>query len=308
MERQKQAHAYATIVVLLWATVASAFKISLRYVDFLQLLCYASLVSTIALFFCVLIQGKLDLLKRYSKGDYIQSALLGFLNPFLYYLVLFKAYSLLPAQLAVPLNYTWPIMIVLLSIPLLKQTVRVTSILAILISFAGVFIISTQGNLAVLRLSNPTGISLALGSAVIWALYWIYNIKDTREEVTRLFTNFLFGLIYILIFVSLFSEITIPPTPGLLAVTYVGLFEMGITFILWLKALKLSETTARVSNLIYLAPFLSLVVIYFVLKERILPSTIIGLIFIVGGIVLQQYTVGIPKILEDRRRRKHAVR
>ena len=33
----------------------------------------------------------------------------GFLNPFLYYIILFKAYSLLPAQEALSLNYTWPL-------------------------------------------------------------------------------------------------------------------------------------------------------------------------------------------------------
>ena len=63
---------------------------------------------------------------------------------------------------------------------------------------------------------------------------------------------------------------------------------MGITFLLWLKALKLSKTTAHVASLVYLAPFFSLVVISFVVNEKILLSTIIGLIFIVGGIILQK--------------------
>ena len=67
-----------------------------------------------------------------------------------------------------------------------------------------------------------------------------------------------------------------------------GLFELGITFLLWLKALKLSKTTAHVTSLIYLVPFLSLVLISFAVGEKILPSTIIGLLFIVGGIILQK--------------------
>ncbi len=63
---------------------------------------------------------------------------------------------------------------------------------------------------------------------------------------------------------------------------------MGITFLLWLKALKLSKTTANVANLAYLAPFFSLVVISLVVGEKILVSTVIGLIFIIGGIILQK--------------------
>ena len=79
-----------------------------------------------------------------------------------------------------------------------------------------------------------------------------------------------------------------PDIRGLIGASYVGLFEMGITFVIWSRALKLSETTAGVSKFIYLSPFLSLAVIYFVLGEKILPSTIIGLILIVAGIIFEQ--------------------
>ena len=68
-----------------------------------------------------------------------------------------------------------------------------------------------------------------------------------------------------------------------------GLFEMGITFFTWIKALEYAENTAKVSNLIYLAPFLSLIFIALVLGERVLPATIGGLLLIVTGIVIQQY-------------------
>jgi drug/metabolite transporter (DMT)-like permease len=79
------------------------------------------------------------------------------------------------------------------------------------------------------------------------------------------------------------------PWQGIAGSVYLGIFEMGITFILWLMALKLSSTTAKVSNLIYLSPFISLILIHFFVGEVILLSTIIGLLFIVGGIIIQQY-------------------
>jgi drug/metabolite transporter (DMT)-like permease len=293
MKNQQQAYKYAIAAVLMWSTVASAFKISLRHLDFLQLLFYASIVSIVTLFSILLVQNKLRLLKKFSKKDYFHSALLGFLNPFLYYVVLFKAYSLLPAQEVQPLNYTWPIMLVLLSVPLLNQQIKLKSIIAIIVSFVGVLIILTQGNILGFKFTNPTGALLALCSAVIWALFWIYNIKDELDEVVRLFLNFVFGFFYILIFTIIFSKIIVPNVAGFLGASYVGLFEMGITFIIWSKALKLSETTARVSNLIYFIPFLSLIVIYFVVGEKILFSTIVGLIFIVIGIIMQQYEDGI---------------
>jgi hypothetical protein len=56
-------------------------------------------------------------------------------------------------------------------------------------------------------------------------------------------------------------------------------FEMEITFVLWLTALRLSKTTTQVSNLIYLTPFLALPFISIFIGESILTSTVIGLLF-----------------------------
>jgi drug/metabolite transporter (DMT)-like permease len=288
MEKQKKAYLCAAAVVLFWATSASAFKISLRYVDVFSLLFYASITSTVAFFVYILISKRLNLLKSLSKKDYLYSALLGFLNPFLYYAVLFKAYTILPAQEAQPLNFVWPITLVLLSIPLLKQKIKIKDILATFISFAGVFVIATRGDIFGFRFTDTLGVSLATGSSIIWALFWIYNVRDKRDEVVRLFLNFAFGSALTFLLMLLFSNIRIPNINGILGAVYVGLFEMGITFLLWLKALKLSKTTAHVTNLIYLVPFLSLIFISLAVGEVIIPSTIMGLLFIIGGIILQR--------------------
>ncbi|MCL5991134.1 MAG: DMT family transporter, partial [Bacteroidetes bacterium] len=283
MQNQSKAYYFALLSVLCWSTVATAFKIALKYQDFLHLLFISSFTSLITLFLILTYQGKLNLIVRQSGKDIINSLLLGFLNPFLYYIVLFKAYSLLPAQMAQPLNYTWGIVVVLLSIPILKQRIKIMNIIAILVSFSGVIVISTKGDFFSLKFTEPLGVALAVGSSIIWSLYWLYNIKDNRDEIIKLFLNFLCGLIFIVIYLLMFSELKFPPIKGVIASIYVGLFEMGITFIFWLKAMKLSETTSQVSNIIYVSPFLSLIFINFFLGEKILLSSLIGLVFIIGG-------------------------
>jgi len=295
MKQQRQAYTYALLAVLCWSTIGSAFKISLRYLDFLTLLLFASFVAVVVLFIILLLQGKLHLMKKIKKEDLLSSTFLGLLNPFLYYIVLLKAYELLPAQEAGTLNYIWPLVLVLLSIPMLRQKITGWSILAILVSFFGIILISTHGQLLTLRFSNPVGVILALGSAIFWALYWIFNMKDSREEVSKLFLNFCFGFFYIFLTVAIlrflglnWSRYPLLPWQGIAGSVYLGIFEMGVTFILWMMALKLSSTTAKVSNLIYLSPFGSLILIHFFVGEVILLSTVIGLVFIVGGIILQQ--------------------
>jgi len=288
MKRQNQAYLYALLAILCWSTIGSAFKISIHYIYFEHLLLISTLVAIIILFVILLTGKKLKNLKGLNFTDIVYSAFLGFLNPFLYYTVLLKAYELLPAQEAGTLNYIWPLVLVLLSIPLLRQHINFLSILAIFISFLGILMISTHGHIISFKFSNPFGVLLALGSAVFWAFYWIFNTKDKMEAVTRLFLNFCFGCIYILITLFFIRPFRIPVWQGLLGSIYIGIFEMGIAFVFWIMALKLSKTTAMVSNLIYLSPFISLVLIHFIVGETIFISTITGLIFIVSGILLQQ--------------------
>ena len=272
----------------MWSTVASAFKLSLRHLDPIQLLFFSSLFSILALALVLGVQGRLRLVFSYSRRQYLASVCFGFLNPFLYYLVLFKAYDLLPAQEAQPLNYTWAITLALLSIPLLGQKIGLRDMAAILVSYCGVVVISTHGDVLSFHFSNTGGAALALGSTIIWALYWIYNAKDSRDPAAGLLLNFLFGLPFILVYGLFFTDLTDVDFPGLLGAAYVGFFEMGLTFVLWLSALKYSENTAKVGNLIFISPFLSLVFIHFFVGEEILLSTFVGLSLIILGQAVQR--------------------
>ncbi|HBS87013.1 MAG: hypothetical protein A2W91_02235 [Bacteroidetes bacterium GWF2_38_335] len=287
MKKQKLSYIYALSAILLWSTIAVAFKISLRDLSPHQLLFNAILVSTVFFIIVLAAQKKIGTLFRFTFKQYLFSAFVGLLNPFLYYVVLLEAYDILPAQIAQPLNYTWPVLLVLLSVPILKQKINYKSILAIMVSFTGVIIISLQGDLS-MDIKNPLGVILAVGSSLMWALFWLLNVRDKREETVKLFLNFIFALIYITIILLLFSDFKIPETDSLIASVYVGIFEMGITFILWLKALSMTSSTDKIGNLVFISPFLSLFWISMMLGESIYISTIFGLIMLISGIILQR--------------------
>lgn len=288
LTNDQKATSFALLTVLFWSTVATAFKIGLKTLDPAHLIFVASITTVIILVVLLILTKKISLLKALSFKSVLHSALLGFLNPFLYYLVLFKAYSLLPAQVAQPLNMIWPIVLVLLSVPMLKQKIGWKSMVGLVISFAGVFLISTQGKFFSMEKSNPLGIILGLGSAIVWSLFWIFNVKSKEDELIKLFLNFLFGTIYLLIYLPIFSELKFKPDESLLAGIYIGIFEIGISFVLWMKALSLTSNNARIANLIYIAPFISLIFIHFILGEQIFLSTILGIFFIISGIFFQQ--------------------
>lgn len=285
---QRKAYMYALLTIGCWATVASAFKLSLQYLEYMPLLFYSSLTSSLVLSLVLILEHKLSLLLTYSRRDYLRSAFLGFLNPYLYYMILFNAYLLLPAQEAQPINQLWAIVLSLLSVGLLKQQFQLSNFIALLISLGGVLVISTQGNLVGLNFTDPLGVMLALSTTVIWALFWIYNLTDDRDETAKLFLNFSFGSLYALLSQLLTSTIVPANLQGLIGAVYVGLFEMGFPFLFWLRALQYSSTTVQVSMLVHLVPFLSLLVIHFTIGEPILLSTLIGLLLIIAGILFQQ--------------------
>jgi len=285
---QRKAYILALLAVLAWSTMSSAFKLTLRYVSYYDLIFWSVFYGIIILFFILLVTGKLRNIKNITKRDLVNSMLMGLLNPFLYYLVLIKAYDLLEAQVAGTLNYIWPIVLVLLSIPMLKQKIKLHSLVAIFISFAGIIIIISRGNPFTLHFTNVFGVALAISSALFWALYWIVNMKDNREATEKIFLNMIFGLIYLVLFMLLTrKDFVFPSLQGFIGTVYIGIFEMSVTFVIWLKALNYSKDTAKVSNIIYLSPFLGLFWINQTVGESIHWYTIVGLVFIITGILLQ---------------------
>ncbi|MDO9580430.1 MAG: DMT family transporter, partial [Bacteroidales bacterium] len=187
MDKNRKSYIYAGLAILFWSTVPTAFKITLGELDILPMLTIASFTSALVLLIVVLAGKKLSLIRKSTGKELLNSAVLGFINPFLYYLILLKAYQLLPAQVAQPLNMIWPIILVFLSLLILRQKIKRKSFIALLISFTGVYIISSQGNPFQQGHADLTGVILATGSSVFWAFYFILNVRDKRDEAVKLF-------------------------------------------------------------------------------------------------------------------------
>lgn len=288
MTNQKQAMMYGLGTVLLWSTVATAFKLSLRELTPIQMLVVACSASVLVMTLVLLVQRRWHLVFQLSGRQYLQSMGMGLINPCLYYFLLFGAFDRLPAQEAQPLNYTWALVLAYLSVPFLGQRLRRADIIAGLICYSGVVVIATRGDVLSMTFSDPLGVAYAIGSTLVWASYWIIATRDTRDPVVGLFLNFLCGLPVIVVICAMTTGFDFSLDTGLYAAVYVGVFEMGIAFVLWSYAMKKAENTSRVSNLIFISPFLSLVFIYFILGEIILQSTYIGLVLIIAGLWIQQ--------------------
>ncbi len=301
LSSQSKAYLFALSAVLAWSTVSTAFKLSLRFLSPLGLLLFSSLAATLFLVGVNAYQKGTALFSNFIPN--LRSSLVsGLLNPCVYYLMLFVAYHRLRAQEAQVLNYTWAIVLSVMSIIILRERFRIKDILALAASFIGVIIISTRGKVLQLNFTDPFGSALAVSTSLVWAAYWILNMRDPRPAEQKLMYNFMVGAALVACYAliragmgeaPLFTQnLRIPA--ALWGALYVGIFEMGFTFILWLRALSFSRNTASVANLIFITPFISLLFIALILRESIHPATVVGLVIIVLSNLWEKWNRSAP--------------
>ena len=291
LDQQQQAIVLGLLTVLCWSTVATVFKLSLQYLTPVQLIVIACCVSFAFLIGVLLWQRRFKQLFLLDQSEYLWSIVFASMNPALYYWLLFSAYDILPAQEAQAINLSWAIVLTLLAVPLLGQRLLWTDIVAALVCYLGVLVIATQGNLLALKFENPYGALLAILSTIVWSLYWIFNRRDTREPILGLTLNFAFAIPIVAVFAWRSGDLSLlfeAPSYAWLGAIYVGIFEMGLAFVLWLYAMKRATNTSQLANLVFIAPFLSLIFIAVFLSEEIRLSTLVGLILIIAGLLVQQ--------------------
>lgn len=281
----------AGTAVLSWATVATAFKIALQYLTVFNMLLTATVTATLIYAVMMTIEGKWKTLGSMPRSLLAETMGLGVLNPVVYYLVLFQAYDMLPAQVAQPVNYAWPIVLLVLLAIFNHQPIPKGKYVGMAVSVTGVACISFGGG----GLEGPVsalGIVMALLSAFLWACYWMLNnrLRDKVDTTVSLFLSFLAGSL-VLLLSGMVVGIDVCSTPGLLSGVYIGCFEMGVPFLTFGMALRITKNPALVNQMCYLSPFLSLFLIAMVLGEKIAPATYAGLALIVAGLVYNQYFV-----------------
>lgn len=291
MNASSKAVALGGIAVASWATVATAFKIALSHLSVYETIFIASITALAIFTVWLTIHRSWGELKKLSPRQWGVFALMGAINPTAYYLILFRAYDLLPAQIAQPINYVWPILLVILLAIFNRQPIPKLKYIGMAISLAGLIIISSGGKSISGGDLSSTGITLAILSAILWGVYWMFNdrMKHVVSESVSLFLGFLFGVIYLSVGALFLDNVHIDSMAGLYSGMYIGFFEIGVPFICFGLAIRTTDNPALINQMCYLAPFISLLLISTVLGEPIVATTYLGLLLIVAGIVYNQY-------------------
>lgn len=282
----KKEYIYAGISIFLWSTTATVTKLLLGNLNSMQIMLISTFFAFIFLFFMNLIMGTLKELKNYKITDFIHIFLIGSLGIFLYHLLLYLGIDKLEASQAFIINYLWPIMAVLSACVLLKEKITIKKIFAIILSFIGVMIVTINGKLLNVDKNTFIGAIYCIFAAVSYGLFTVLNKKKNYNKYLSMMLYYFIALIISFVYAIINKEKVSMFFAEGIGMLWNGIFATAIPFTTWALALEKGDT-AKVSNLAYITPFLSLVWTYIILKEDLSIYSIVGLIIIVSGIFVQ---------------------
>ena len=258
------------IAVLLWST--GGLFIKLTTLDAYQVTFFRSLLAGITV--AVL-----------TRKNGLKINLFGIFASIIYASLLFLfvwATKKTTAANAIFLQYTAPIYILILAPFVLKEKFRASDLLTVIVCLAGMSLFFVGQ----LRVDDYQGNFAALGSGLFLGLY-IMLLKHPKAEtmnrtITVIYGNFLLALMTLPSGIAAFSTITLT---DVLAVGFLGIFQIGISYILFIKGVTEGTRPLDASIIGFIEPLLNPVWVFLFIGERPSNWAILGGIIIILAVV-----------------------
>ncbi len=279
----KKPYLFASFAILFWSTIATVSKLLLNSMGSMQVLAISSFFAFLFLLVLNLIKGNLKELKKFRLKDYAILFGLGLLGIFCYNLFLYWGMERMEGGKAFIINYLWPLMIVLFACIILKEKFTLQKLIAILLSFGGVILITAGG---ISGGADLLGALCCVGAAVAYGLFSVLNKKCNYNNYLAMMLYYLFAFLLAAGYIAAEGGQLLPTLSQIPGLLWSGIFTYAIAYTFWALALAGGET-AKISNLAYITPFLSLIWTTLILKEPFDPFSLVGLLLIVGGILIQ---------------------
>ncbi len=281
----KKTYFFACVAIFFWSTVATVAKLLLGSYNNFQVLWISSLFAFLFLLMLNIATGNIKKLKEYKTRDIITSILIGLPGTFFYYAFYYTGTSLMQASQAFIVNYLWPIMSVIFACIILKEKMTVRKGIALVLSFLGVVIVMGGGN-AELNSKNITGTLCCVFGAISYGVFTSLNQKFRYDKRISMMINYFVTFTVTSIINGISGDLFIPELTEAFGFLWNGIFAIAVANTLWMLALE-SGKTAKISNLAYATPFISLIWTSLILKEELHLTSILGLAVIVLGILIQ---------------------
>ena len=282
----KKEYLLAGISILSWASTAAVGTLMMDSLSELAVVFYNSLTATVFLLAVSAVTGRLRLLRTLRPKTLCLLSALGLLGMFLMSVLFYYGLARLEAQQAYIINYLWPILIVFFSWLILKQPMTARTCAALLLSFFGVIIVATEGSLTDLAGVDMSGVVACLLGACCYALFSVLNMRVQCDKFVAMLVYYVATTVVSLLCLLVQGSVPVLTAAQWGGTLWLGMVTNGLAYTTWALAMDRGDT-AKLSNLAYLTPFLSLVYIFFLLHEPIRLSSYVGLVFILSGVLLQ---------------------
>ena len=245
-----------------------------------QIVLVRTLVGGLLLTAIVLLRGGFD--REAVRAEW-RDLLFGGVALGLNWVALFTAYRLLNVSLATLIYYAGPMLVLLFSPLLFRESLTPQKIAAVVIVAAGLFCITGSITSAGMSL---TGLLAAVLSALFYASLIIFNkriVKTGGMQTAALELDVAF--VVVLIYVLLTAGIPRPLKADIPYLLVLGLVNTGIAYMLYFTGLQKlpGQSVALIS---YVDPVSALVFSALLLHETMTPLQVLGAVLIIGGALL----------------------
>lgn len=217
-----------------------------------------------------------------------------------FHALFFAALALAPAAEANLINYLWPLLIVLLSAPLLGLSLRPAHLAGVVLGFGGCLLLLGRGlgtgaaGDAARSGSTPgamLGYLAALGSATIWALYSVLAQRLSAVP-TGAVAGFCAATAVLALLCHAAFEATVVPTAGEWAAALaMGLGPVGVAFFLWDQGMKQGDPRL-LGTLAYATPVASTLVLCLAGYAPLTPTVLAASALVAAGGLLASRAPG----------------
>lgn len=183
-----------------------------------------------------------------------------------------------------------PVFMIILGSLFFKEKMALQQFAGILISFTGLLLLVSKGDITKIDLIQNKGDLLIIASSFTWAVYSITSKKATLHFSTLMTTLYLF--IVMAVFTAPFTlnrhdinAVINLSLNGWLSILFLGILCSGVGYYLWAQTLN-EMTAARAGAFLYLEPFVTFFSAAVLLSEHVTIVTFLSGIIIIAGVIL----------------------
>ncbi|MEI0548822.1 DMT family transporter [Brachyspira intermedia] len=281
--------------ILMWGITFISTKILLRDFSPIEIL-FSRFLLGFALLFIIYPKNN----KIYSKKEEMLFAVTGLSGITLYYLFENIALNYSLASNVGILVAIGPLFTVIFASIFLKEKLKINFFVGFIFAIIGIAVITFNGKF-ILKI-NPIGDIFAILAAVMWGIYSVLvkKISDLgHNSVLITKKTFMYGIIFmipVMLFMGFNVNINDYLKPvNLINFLFLSFIACTLCFITWAYATKILGAV-KTNTYIYFIPIITLITSKIVLDENITLFAIIGIIFILLGVIISQANISFKKM------------